>query len=44
MDVNCIDYTAKIYQYSEDSYFGEGDDEEYLPGGLKMIFEERLET
>ena len=44
MDVNCIDYTAKIYQYSEDSYFGEGDDEEYFPGGLKMIFEERLET
>ena len=44
MDVNCVDYTVKIYQYLEDSYLGEGEDEEYFPGGLKMILEERLET
>jgi hypothetical protein len=45
IDIGNVDFTVEVSQFfQEDRYVGEGDDEEYFPRGLELVYTERFDT
>ena len=45
IDIGNVDFTVEVsHFFQEDRYVGEGDEQEYFPRGLELVYTERFDT